>query len=295
MSAVKTKEVSFFSGPSLRMAGRMYLPEPEVDLRAGVLFCHGFGSVKEGVPVGLSTHLAKAGYTVMSFDYRGFGQSEGPRGLLSPAEQVEDALHAIEFLAQCPNIDPTRIGLYGTSFGGGIAAIVAARSRWVRALVVTVPVMSGRQWLQSMTRRYEFVDLTSRAYEALAKKVATGEILMVDRSEIMLTDPVTHETRIRGRKIPISLETVHHLLHHEPLRHACDLRMPVLMNGLQNDTVVPFDQTEAFFSQLKGLRKLNTFDHSDHWAVYDVLLPQVAEETLAWFSEHVLRRPLTQI
>lgn len=67
---------------------------------------------------------------MMSFDYRGFGASEGVPSLLLPQDQVEDTVTAVEYLAtQVPNIDPARIGLYGTSFGGGIAAIAATRAR----------------------------------------------------------------------------------------------------------------------------------------------------------------------
>src|SRR5437868_8545025 len=115
-----TKDLSFFSGPNCRLAARLYLQEGR-DRKAGIVFCHGFGGVKEGTPPGLSTLLAKHGYTVLTFDYRGFGASEGPRGRLVPVEQVEDAVHALALLSQRFGLDPSRIGIYGTSFGGGIA------------------------------------------------------------------------------------------------------------------------------------------------------------------------------
>lgn len=286
MNTAKTKEVSFFSGPGLRMAGTVYLPEAAANLNAGVVFCHGFGGVKEGVPVGLSTYLATAGYTVLAFDYRGFGRSEGPRCLLSPAEQVEDVVHALEFLAQYPGVDPARIGLYGTSFGGGVAAIAATRSRWPKALVLSVAVLSGSQWLRSLTRWYEFEELKQRAYAALSRKAVSGEIELVDRSEIMIPDALS-----RARypdKVPMSLETVYHLLHYEPIQVAADIRVPVLMNGVLDDTLVPYEQTQAFFDRLTVPRRLNTFAQGNHWAVYDAVLPQVAEATISWFAEHVL-------
>jgi len=125
-----TEDVSFFSGPGLRLAAQLYLPDPANDRGAGVVFYLGFGGgAKEGTPVGLSTRLAAHGYTVLSFDYRGFGGSEGVRGRLVPNEQVEATTHALEFLAARPGIDPNRIALYGTSFGGGIALLAAQRSR----------------------------------------------------------------------------------------------------------------------------------------------------------------------
>src|SRR6266850_2739839 len=150
--AMATKELSFFSGPKCRLAGRLYLPEAARDRKAGIVFCHGFGGAKEGTPPGLSALLAKHGYTVLTFDYRGFGASEGARGRLVPSEQVEDAVHALALLSQRAGIEPKRIGIYGTSFGGGIAVMAARRSGIACAAVVAVPVTSGSQWLQSIMR-----------------------------------------------------------------------------------------------------------------------------------------------
>jgi hypothetical protein len=286
MKVGNTKSITFFSGPGLRLAGTVYLPDPDVDLRAGVLFCHGFGTLKEGVPPGLSAYLAHAGYTVLAFDYRGFGGSEGPRGLLSPAEQVEDIVHALEFLAQYPGVDPTRIGLYGTSFGGGVAAIAATRSRRPKALILSVPVVSGSRWLKSLTRFYEFVELEARGYQAIARKALSGDIELVDRFEIMIPNPLA--LSVYPDKVPMSLETVYHLLHHEPIRIAGDLRMPVLMLCVRDDTLTPFDQMESFFEKLTVPKRLRTFEHGNHWVVYNEALPQVAEETIGWFAQHIL-------
>src|SRR5688572_4677456 len=120
---MRTQDFHFFSGGGLKLAGRLYLPDPAKDLRAGAVFCVGFGGTKEWSPVGVCTLLAEAGYTMLSFDYRGFGGSEGARARLLPQEQVEDTVCALEYLAtQVPGVDPQRIGVFGTSFGGGIAA-----------------------------------------------------------------------------------------------------------------------------------------------------------------------------
>lgn len=49
---MQTKDIAFFSGPGLKLSGRLYLPDPGRDLHVGAVFCHGFGGVKECVPVG---------------------------------------------------------------------------------------------------------------------------------------------------------------------------------------------------------------------------------------------------
>ena len=61
-----------------------------------------------------------AGYACLVFDYRNFGDSEGqPRQLLDIGMQLADWAAAMAY-AQTPGaIDQKRIGLWGTSFGGG--------------------------------------------------------------------------------------------------------------------------------------------------------------------------------
>jgi len=69
--------------------------------------------------------LTESGYAVLAFDYRGFGESEGERGRLVPAEQMTDIRNAVTYMQTLGEVDPERIGLWGTSFGGANAIIEA--------------------------------------------------------------------------------------------------------------------------------------------------------------------------
>ena len=59
---VRTQDFHFYSGPRLKLAGRMYLPDEGKANGAGGVFCVGFGGVKEWTPVGLCTLLADYAY-----------------------------------------------------------------------------------------------------------------------------------------------------------------------------------------------------------------------------------------
>ena len=285
---MRTQDLHFFSGPRLKLAARLYLPDPDKDLHAGGVFCVGFGGVKEWTPVGLCTLLAEQGYTMLSFDYRGFGGSEGERARLLPQEQVEDAVCALEYLAtQVPNVDPRRIGIFGTSFGGGIAALAAVHSSRPRALVMSVPVTSGSQWLKSISRWCEYRDIQQRAIEAIAHKAATGEITMAERLDIMVPDP---GCMVRyAQATPITLETAYHVANHEPVEHAHKLKVPVLVFAAEDDTNVPYDQAVAFFDRVPTAKHMETFPTGNHWCVYEEQLPRVAELTREWFGRHLLQ------
>lgn len=285
---VRTQDFHFYSGPRLKLAGRMYLPDEGKANGAGGVFCVGFGGVKEWTPVGLCTLLAEAGYTMLSFDYRGFGGSEGERARLLPQEQVEDTVCALEYLANhVPGVDPERIGLFGTSFGGSIAAMAAVLSPRPKALVMSVPVTSGSRWLKSISRWYEYRDMQQRALAAIARKAATGEIEVVERLDIMTPDP---GCMVRyAEKTPITMETAYHVANHEPVEHAHKLTMPVLLFAAEDDTNVPYDQAVAFFERVPTEKHMETFPVGNHWCVYEEKLPRVAELTQAWFRKHLLK------
>lgn len=284
---MRTQDFHFFSGPGLKLAGRLYLPDADKDLHAGGVFCVGFGGVKEWTPVGLCTLLAEQGYTMLSFDYRGFGASEGERARLLPQEQVEDAVCALEYLAtQVPGMAAGRIGVFGTSFGGGIAAMAAVCSPRPRALVMSVPVTSGSRWLKSISRWYEYRDIQQRALAAIARKAASGEIEMAERLDIMVPDP---GCMVRyAEKTPITLETAWHVAQHEPVEHAHKLRAPVLLFAAEDDTNVPYDQAVAFFDRVPTEKRMETFPVGNHWCVYEEQLPRVARLTREWFEQHLL-------
>ena len=55
--------------------------------------------------------LTTAGFAVLIFDYRGFGDSDGDRGLLLPSLQLEDLVNAVTYLTTREDVDPRRIGV----------------------------------------------------------------------------------------------------------------------------------------------------------------------------------------
>lgn len=100
--------------------------------------------------------LARAGYLVMLFDYRGWGESDGRvtlagersaagpaftaqvrevRGYVDPWEQGEDWFNAISYAATDPMVDPERIGVLGADLAGGHVVRVAAQDGRIKALV----------------------------------------------------------------------------------------------------------------------------------------------------------------
>jgi pimeloyl-ACP methyl ester carboxylesterase len=84
--------------------------------------------------------FAAAGFTVLTFDYRNFGESGGaPRQVISVQEQQADWRAALTHARQFAGINPSRVALWGSSLSGAHVVAVAAQHPEVAAVVAQVP------------------------------------------------------------------------------------------------------------------------------------------------------------
>ena len=82
------RAIEFYSEGS-KLCGDLYLPEglSPGETRAAVLLCHGYTGVKDLYLPDNARVLNEAGYAVMTFDYKGWGESEGARHRLAPEDR----------------------------------------------------------------------------------------------------------------------------------------------------------------------------------------------------------------
>jgi fermentation-respiration switch protein FrsA (DUF1100 family) len=106
--------------------------------------CHGFAAVKEHRLERFARAFAEAGFVVLVHDHRNFGASDGtPRQDIDPWAQIADWRRAISYLEAHPEVDAGRIGIWGSSFSGGHALVLAATDQRVKCVVSQVPTISG--------------------------------------------------------------------------------------------------------------------------------------------------------
>ena len=105
---------------------------------AVVISCHGMLSNKEGTKHRLlADGLGKLGMACLRFDFAGRGDSEGQLFDMTYSHEVEDLQAAIDFLG---TTGIERVGLFGSSMGGAVALLAAARDERVRAVVTLAAV-----------------------------------------------------------------------------------------------------------------------------------------------------------
>lgn len=183
-----------------QMAGDLYLPndlKPD-EKRAAILFCAGTGGVKKGNGGLYGRRFASEGFIVLAFDYRGWGESNsklmvtGPmskpddkgeitvkakpvRWQMDLADQTHDIRCAVSFLSGEPSVDPARIGLFGTSYGGGLVILAAANNPSVKCVVAQVPGMGGGKRPSAIKHANDLAILQARG-ETEPVPINTGKL-----------------------------------------------------------------------------------------------------------------------
>lgn len=132
----------WFAGPGGARLHGWLLPGAGEGPRPGVLHVHGnAGNVESHVD--FTSYLAAAGFTVLVFDYRGYGRSEG-RAAWRREALVADAHAALDALRARPEVDPDRVAVYGHSLGGAVGLTMLAERPEPRCAVIESGFASWR-------------------------------------------------------------------------------------------------------------------------------------------------------
>jgi dipeptidyl aminopeptidase/acylaminoacyl peptidase len=159
---VQRKPVEIWSDGT-RLAGDLFLPKG-LETRSkvpAIVLCHGWGGMKSHLNQRIAPQFSAAGFAVLTFDYRGWGESDGRlvvrgempkpdaagnvtvkaqlvREVVDPLDQEEDIDAAISFIVGEPHVDASRIGIWGSSLGGSHVLWRAGNDPRVKAVVSQV-------------------------------------------------------------------------------------------------------------------------------------------------------------
>jgi pimeloyl-ACP methyl ester carboxylesterase len=290
------RAVSFFSGGS-RLAADLYVPDglETSETRPGVVLCCGYTGVKNLYLDEMAGRLAAAGFVALTFDYKGWGASEGPPLRLAPFGRVEDAQAALTFLSIQPEVDAGRLGLYGISYGGSTATFAAAIDRRVKAVVSVTGVGHGERWLRSVRRPWEYRELLDRSWRDHNRQVSAGTSELVDRSDVLMLDPRSVEISAKARAgrpgaaMLVPMEMIHETVGFNAewvvgkiAPRAC------LFITSDFDELVPPEEAASLFQHAGDPKRLVVLEGFGH---YDVFTPpaldQVMAEAIPWFQQYL--------
>jgi uncharacterized protein len=293
------RDASFTSGGQ-RCAAWLYLPDglSEGQTVAGVVLANGISMVKEMYVWEYAERFAAAGLAALVFDHRHLGESEGePRQQIFPEEQQDDIRNAISFLADQPEADGGRIGVWGVSYGAAHVLPVAAYDRRVRAVVSVAPVLStyntilrfaGTDGLQGFLAFLD-QDQVERYHSGTVNYMP---LVSNDGSPAMNQNPKAYAFYAEGAtpnwRNQLTVESLQKSVEYRPAAHvALVAPTPLLMVMTEQDTFAPTDFAEAAFSEAgEPKRRVGlACDHPD--VFFEPWLSQSADAAVDWYRQHL--------
>jgi alpha-beta hydrolase superfamily lysophospholipase len=283
------RPVEFYSA-NTKLAADLYLPD-NPDCR-GVVLCCGYTGIKDLYLNDMARRLSAAGFTALTFDYKGWGKSEGePRLRLNPYGRVEDTLAALTFLSK----EADRLGLYGISYGGSTATFAAAIDTRVKAVVSVTGVGDGARWMRGVRTPWDYRALVARGFDDWAEQVTTGQSGMADRSEVLQHDPQSAEIAAAARRnlpgaaMQVPLEMVHETLHFKPewVVDRISPRAALFITSDADELVLP-EESERMYARAGEPKRLVVLKGYGHYQVFTPpAIDEVMAESSAWFNQHL--------
>ncbi len=296
---MKTRKVEFYSD-GVRLEGILQLPGSFQGRQRlpVVLLCSGFQGLKELIPAKLWEPFTAAGYACFSFDYRGFGTSDGERGRVLPEEQIEDIQNAITFLQQQPELDSERIGLVGWGLAGGLVVQAAAEDPRVKAVASLSGVGDAGRAVRASRTYADWLALQDRIEADRLERVMTGHSKLVSPWEVVPLDPDTNQNVQEdmygnhdqfGVEVSLLSAESYYAFHPEQVASLISPRPLLIVHG-QRNALHPIDEARSLYAHAKEPKKLIEIPAGNHlnWIqpgdpLYKEIIPQI----INWFCHYL--------
>lgn len=291
-----------FISHGVTCAATVYRPGPgEGDSSPVIVMAHGFGAVRALRLPAYAERFAAAGYTVLTFDYRGFGDSAGsPRQVLDIAMQHQDWVAALAHARRLDGVDPTRVVAWGTSFAGGHVLTLAGRGEPLTAVIAQVPHVSGpaaaratgvaaAARLAPLAVRDQLRALRGRTpvYIPAAGLPGTTAAMTspdaVPGAERLKTDSGLTTGEFRE---DVAARIILKIGGYSPHRTAHQISCPVLFQIAEHDAITPPRVAQRAAARIKGAT-VRTYDCGHFDPYVEPFFSTVVADQLAFLAEHV--------
>ena len=249
----REERVSFSNRRGQTLKGILHLPEGS-DVHAAVILCHGMESNKESEKlVSLSRTLAERGILALRFDFACAGESSGKFEEITYSGEVEDLKAAFNFILR---YQVKKIGILGSSMGGAVALLFAAKEKKVTALVtIAAPAHP----------------------EKITGKILTQEGIKQWRQAGFVT--------YHGRRINVSLlDDLQKINVPEATKK---ISCPVLIIHGDADETVPVEEAYQLYTQLTSPKRICILKGADHRLSNPYLLEKALEESINWITQRL--------
>jgi fermentation-respiration switch protein FrsA (DUF1100 family) len=290
-----------FDAEGVTLRGWFYDADGRSGAAPTIVMAHGFSAVKEMYLDEFAEVFAAAGLNALVFDNRNFGASDGePRCEIDPVQQVRDYRHAITYATTLDEVDPTRIGAWGSSYSGGHVLVLGAIDRRVKAVVAQVPLVSGSANIAELVRadfragfRQMFDDDRAARFRGdppvmvpvVAEDPLAPSALPTPDSWTWFTE--TGKSRAPSWKNEVTLRTVEMLGEYEPAAYIARISpTPLLMVVAREDHLTPAHLAIDAYERAREPKRLVILP-GGHFDAYVDGFDEASAPARDWFVEHL--------
>lgn len=298
-SSVSRKDVSFnVKGTSI--SAWLYLPENVSAPVACIIMGNGLGGTKDLILERYAIRYQPAGFAVLTFDYRHFGESEGePRQLIWIPHQLEDYVAAIEYARGLKEVDPARIALWGTSMSGGHVIVTAVKDHTIACVSAQCPGLDGRASARMAFKREGIGYLLRMMVHGqrdlvrswLGLSPHTMPIVGKPGGIAIMTTPDAYEFFEKLAPDTFINEACARIIirgdKYRPVKHARNVRCPVLLQVCVHDNITPLSAAE------ETEKELGKYGEVKHYPIghFDIYIGENFEKAMSdqleFFKKHL--------
>jgi len=298
---IDIRDVEFGTEDGTILRGRIY-SSADSGGGVGIVMAHGFGAVQEMV-AHYAELFAASGFNVLLYDHRGFGISDGmPRQEVDPNKQIADWRDAITYALDQPGFASRgEVGIWGSSFAGGLAIVIAAIDSRVKCVVAQIPNVSGYRNSRKLFTAEQLDEIRIRAARDRSIRLQGGDPdtvpvfsedpndlcgLPVHLNDAFIANFRAAEANTSWRNY-VTLRSVEHLVQFEPAGWIAYVApTPLLMIIGDNDDCTFPDLQRSVFEQAGEPKKLVSH-RGGHFNTYDRHFETSGVSARDWFVEHL--------
>lgn len=295
------RDIEFKTEDGVALRGWHYRAQSVDGAAPTVVMAHGFSATKEIYLDRFAEVFAAAGIGVVVYDHRNLGPSDGlPRGHVDPWQQINDYRDAITFAQTLPDVDPNRIGVWGSSYSGGHVLVVAAIDRRVRCVVAQVPLTYGLETARRLIRgdmwaglraAFDADRIARMRGEAGAKMPVTAPegqpcaLPTADTYEFFTRFEKEHETNWKNE---VTVRSIELFTEYEPATYIARIApTPLLIVVASSDHLTPFDLTARAYAEALEPKKLLVLP-GGHFEAYTGKPFEISSAAQRdWFKSHL--------
>ena len=288
---------STFTSQGTTCAGSLYTPEG-ANPAPVIIMCHGLATERVFGIQSYINHFLKLGFAVFTFDYRCFGDSQGePRNFIDANRHLQDIEAAIKHVHALPEINTQKIGLWGSSYGGGHVLSIASTNHSIKAVAAQVPFVSGIATVMSFSMSYQikgfFHGITDIIKTALSMKPHYVKVIAAANEFALMNTPESYpgysalipKDSKWENKAPANVCLTLPL--YMPTLKASKIKCPTLIVYAKNDSLIPHKAVAKTISKIKKAETLLL--DCGHFDIYaGPLFEQTVKREGEFFLKHLM-------